>query len=99
MTSDVTQAGSETLLEQTIASSMVVRADSGPTKEARSQPSRMTLTKMKPALGAPCPPPQRWMETYNAITEMREKVPAPVDGMGCANAGDAEINPKVRGVR
>lgn len=48
------------------------------------------------ALDTPHPAPLRWRETYEAIAEMRREVLAPVDGMGCANAGDNEKNPKVR---
>lgn len=48
------------------------------------------------ALNTPHPAPPRWRETYEAISEMRKHILAPVDGMGCANAGDAEQDPKVR---
>lgn len=70
---------------------------SGSVSTAPSPPRQTTSKKIKPALSTPHPTPERWKDVYAAITEMRKKVPAPVDGMGCANAGDVEINPKVGG--
>ncbi|KAF8319434.1 DNA glycosylase [Clavulina sp. PMI_390] len=46
------------------------------------------------SLDSPHQTPARWRETYDAIKVMRTEILAPVDGMGCANAGDAEEDPK-----
>lgn len=63
----------------------------------RTKSSQTTKKKaIVHALDTPHLAPPRWRETYEAIAEMRRQVLAPVDGMGCANAGDDEKNPKVR---
>jgi len=69
------------------------------TKTATTKAKSLQTTKKKAilhALDTPHPAPPRWRETYEAIAEMRRQVLAPVDGMGCANAGDNEQDPKVR---
>jgi hypothetical protein len=69
------------------------------TKTATTKAKSLRTTKKKAilhALDTPHPAPPRWRETYEAIAEMRRQVLAPVDGMGCANAGDNEQDPKVR---
>lgn len=38
-------------------------------------------------------PPPRWRETYDEIVAMRAHLHAPVDGMGCAAAGEREQDP------
>lgn len=66
---------------------------------AATKPKPLRSTKKKApvlVLDTPHPAPPKWRETYEAITEMRKHILAPVDGMGCANAGDAEEDPKVR---
>lgn len=55
--------------------------------------------KRKPVqqeLATPHPAPERWQETYDAIKEMRSKIVAPVDTMGCDTAQRKETDPKVR---
>lgn len=54
--------------------------------------------KQKPivqALETPHPTPARWSEAYNAIREMRSRIVAPVDTMGCNRAQLEETVPQV----
>lgn len=48
------------------------------------------------SLDKPHPAPEHWRETYDAIKEMRSKIVAPVDTMGCDQAQYKETEPKVR---
>lgn len=48
------------------------------------------------SLDIPHPTPERWRETYDAIKEMRSKITAPVDTMGCDRAQYKETEPRVR---
>lgn len=60
--------------------------------------SSQSPKKAKPIqmfLEVPHPAPEHWEETYNAIKEMRQKVVAPVDNMGCDTAQLHEVDPKV----
>lgn len=41
--------------------------------------------------------PENWEEMYEKLREMRKKVKAPVDTMGCERLGDKAATPKVRG--
>jgi endonuclease-3 len=52
--------------------------------------------EIKQALDTPHPAPARWRETYDAIREMRARMPAPVDTMGCDTAKWKETDPRVR---
>ena len=52
--------------------------------------------EIKRALDTPHPAPARWRETYDAIREMRARMPAPVDTMGCDTAKWKETDPRVR---
>lgn len=63
------------------------RPSSPPVKKQRRTPSTTKTTPLK------LDPPPRWRETYDAIAEMRRHIVAPVDGMGCAAAGDREVDP------
>jgi endonuclease-3 len=63
-----------------------------------SSPAKSPV-KAKPipqALKTPHPEPARWKETYDTIKEMRSKIVAPVDTMGCDQAQFKESDPKVR---
>lgn len=40
-------------------------------------------------------PPSNWENVYDAISEMRKRVLAPVDTMGCETLAEAEVDPKV----
>ncbi|KIK24479.1 hypothetical protein PISMIDRAFT_98508 [Pisolithus microcarpus 441] len=46
------------------------------------------------SLAIPHPAPERWKEAYDAIKEMRSKILAPVDTMGCDQAQWKEQDPK-----
>ena len=52
--------------------------------------------EIKQALDTPHPAPPHWRETYDAIREMRARMPAPVDTMGCDTAKWKETDPRVR---
>lgn len=40
-------------------------------------------------------PPPHWEEMYDAVKEMRSRIPAPVDTMGCERLADRASTPKV----
>lgn len=40
-------------------------------------------------------PPPYWEEMYDAVREMRSRIPAPVDTMGCERLADGASTPKV----
>ncbi|KAI6125317.1 DNA glycosylase [Pisolithus croceorrhizus] len=46
------------------------------------------------SLAVPHPAPERWKEAHDAIKEMRSRVPAPVDTMGCDQVQWKEQDPK-----
>lgn len=74
-------------------------SETASTSTSKAKPKSRRPTKKKVpvlALDVPHLAPPRWREIYETITEMRKQVLAPVDGMGCGNAGDAEEDPKVR---
>lgn len=48
------------------------------------------------ALASPHPVPENWREVYDTIKEMRSRISAPVDTMGCDQAQHKESDPKVR---
>ncbi len=48
------------------------------------------------ALEKPHPAPENWREVYDSIKEMRSRIVAPVDTMGCDQAQFKETDPKVR---
>ncbi|KAG6867662.1 hypothetical protein C0993_012604 [Termitomyces sp. T159_Od127] len=53
--------------------------------------------KSKPipqSLAVPHPAPARWKETYDTIKQMRSRITAPVDTMGCDQAQSKETDPK-----
>ncbi|GLB35576.1 putative bifunctional DNA N-glycosylase with associated apurinic apyrimidinic (AP) lyase function that catalyzes the first step in base excision repair (BER), the primary repair pathway for the repair of oxidative DNA damage [Lyophyllum shimeji] len=80
------------------------------TAKAKSSPSKTSTSKkaaakspQKPkpipqALAVPHPTPERWQETYNIIREMRSRIAAPVDTMGCdkAHLKEPSTDPKTR---
>lgn len=43
-------------------------------------------------------PPDNWEEIYSAVTEMRKRVLAPVDTMGCETLAEEQASPRVRPV-
>ncbi|KAF4599332.1 DNA N-glycosylase and apurinic/apyrimidinic (AP) lyase [Pleurotus pulmonarius] len=69
-------------------------------KVKKSKPSTRVKSPRKPkaiqqSLDKPHPAPEHWKETYDAIKEMRSKIVAPVDTMGCDQAQYKETEPKV----
>jgi endonuclease-3 len=61
--------------------------------------TRKTSSPRKPikqSLEVPHPAPENWRETYDMIKEMRSRITAPVDTMGCEQAQFKEQDPKVR---
>lgn len=62
-------------------------------KEGSVSPKKQKLIVQ--ALETPHPTPARWSEAYNAIKEMRERIVAPVDTMGCNRAQLEETIPQV----
>ena len=69
------------------------------TSISKSSSPAKSPVKAKPipqALKTPHPEPAKWRETYDAIKEMRSKIVAPVDTMGCDQAQFKESDPKVR---
>lgn len=68
-----------------------------PKGKGQRKPSASRKTKsVAQSLDTPHPAPERWRETYDAIKEMRSKITAPVDTMGCDRAQYKETEPKVR---
>lgn len=59
-------------------------------KKPTSKPKAIRQT-----LDVPHPAPARWADIYAAIKEMRSRVVAPVDTMGCDQAQLGEQDPKV----
>ncbi|KAF5386643.1 hypothetical protein D9615_002034 [Tricholomella constricta] len=67
---------------------------SAPTKTASKSPRKQK--PIQQALAVPHPAPPRWQETYNTIKQMRSRITAPVDTMGCAQAQCKESDPKTK---
>jgi endonuclease-3 len=65
-------------------------------EKARKIVSPRKAKPIKQALDIPHPAPNRWQETYDTIKEMRSRIVAPVDTMGCDQAQLKELDPKVR---
>ncbi|KAF9453738.1 DNA glycosylase [Macrolepiota fuliginosa MF-IS2] len=66
-----------------------------PRKVVKATPPK----KAKPipqALAEPHPAPENWREVYDTIKEMRSRITAPVDTMGCDQAQRNESDPKNR---
>lgn len=68
-------------------------------KGKRRTSSKITSPKkVKPiqqSLVKPHPAPDRWKEQYDTIKEMRSRIVAPVDTMGCERAQLKETDPRV----
>jgi endonuclease-3 len=68
-----------------------------PKQEVKS-PRPKAPKKQKPvrqSLDTPHPTPEHWKEQYETIKSMRARLKAPVDTMGCDQAQNGEIDPKV----
>ncbi|KAH9069418.1 DNA glycosylase [Lactarius deliciosus] len=59
-----------------------------------ASPRKAKAKEIKRALDTPHPAPAHWRETYDAIREMRARLPAPVDTMGCDTAKWKETEPR-----
>ncbi|KAF8232589.1 DNA glycosylase [Tricholoma matsutake] len=64
-----------------------------------SRPKQATKSPRKPkpiqqSLEVPHPAPPQWRETYDTIKQVRSRVVAPVDTMGCDQAQHKEEDPK-----
>ncbi|RDI83518.1 hypothetical protein Vi05172_g6702 [Venturia inaequalis] len=60
-----------------------------PTKKPRRQPTKKVKLEDGPAS-----PPSNWERVYSLTQEMRSKIKAPVDTMGCEQAANANASPK-----
>lgn len=68
------------------------------TPRASSMKTKGKAKAQKPvpiALATPHPAPEHWEEVYGLIREMRKKIVAPVDTMGCDQAQFKESEPRV----
>ena len=65
-------------------------------QKAKAVKAKGKAKEIKQALDTPHPAPPHWRETYDAIREMRARMPAPVDTMGCDTAKWKETDPRVR---
>jgi len=61
-------------------------------KEGSASPKKHK--PIQQALETPHPPPARWSETYGTIKDMRSRIVAPVDTMGCSRAQLEETIPQ-----
>jgi hypothetical protein len=69
-----------------------------PRTDAASSPKKARRSPIKGAAAGDdsaftLDPPPRWREVYDEIKAMRANIVAPVDGMGCAAAGEREQDP------
>ncbi|KAJ7611746.1 DNA glycosylase [Roridomyces roridus] len=65
-----------------------------PRSSAKSSTNAKSKTTHKKALAKPHPAPPQWRQVYDTIKEMRSKIVAPVDTMGCHMAQKGETDPK-----
>jgi endonuclease-3 len=87
-------------LEDTIQVTSGVAEEPNPVSSALKLKRKDTSSPRKPkpipqSLTTPHPAPSRWQETYDTIKEMRSRITAPVDTMGCDQAQHKESDPKV----
>lgn len=82
-----------------LAPALIAADLSKPGKKARKAPAasgkgkgKNASTKAKPALS----PPPNWEEMYAKVKEMRARVPAPVDTMGCERLAERTTSPRVK---
>ena len=99
---DVAPLGSESVKKdpehmETVHSSVETASASTPRKK-QIQKSPRKPKAIPQSLAVPHPAPPRWQETYDIIREMRSRITAPVDTMGCDQAQWKESDPKVRGL-
>ncbi|KAI0261729.1 DNA glycosylase [Gloeopeniophorella convolvens] len=78
--------------EHSVAATRTTKRRAAAKAEPDASPRKGTAIKQ--ARATPHPAPARWHETYGAIREMRARVPAPVDTMGCDTAKRKETDPR-----
>ena len=92
------KTASEPLPEPALKGSRAVKSPSKAKVKAKASPSSPRKPKAIPqSLKTPHPAPENWKETYDAIKDMRARITAPVDTMGCDQAQHKEQDPKVCG--
>ncbi|KAG6907520.1 hypothetical protein DXG01_008609 [Tephrocybe rancida] len=69
---------------------------SNPTSKKVTNKSPRKQKPIQHTLAVPHPAPERWRETYDTIKQMRSRITAPVDTMGCDQAQWKETDPKNR---
>jgi endonuclease III len=101
-TNDDTTAETELIIETKVskparkAKSSISSPSKKETKVASGSQSPRKPKAIAQSLETPHPAPEHWREAYDAIKEMRSKIVAPVDTMGCDTAQDQETDPKVQ---
>lgn len=72
-----------------------IDANQSPLKVEKGAASPRKQTSVAKALATPHPTPERWRETYDTIKDMRSRIVAPVDTMGCDRPQLEETTPQV----
>lgn len=94
-TSSVRRASTRSLKKETVEIEDVVPDQTSPSKN-KGKPTARKQKSIQTALDKPHPAPENWREVYDTIKEMRSRIVAPVDTMGCDQAQFKETDPKVR---
>ncbi|KAG6888911.1 hypothetical protein C0992_007098 [Termitomyces sp. T32_za158] len=71
-----------------------VPSSSTPKRKGSANKSPRKPKLIPQSLAVPHPAPERWKETYDTIKQMRSRITAPVDTMGCDQAQSKETDPK-----
>ncbi|KAF9809239.1 hypothetical protein IEO21_07468 [Rhodonia placenta] len=71
-----------------------IDANQSPLKVEKGAASPRKQTSVAKALATPHPTPERWRETYDTIKDMRSRIVAPVDTMGCDRPQLEETTPQ-----
>ena len=61
-------------------------------KKAKRQPAKRTVNESGEV---ELHPPANWEEIYDTVKDMRKKILAPVDTMGCETLAEEHLNPRV----
>ncbi|KAL8995842.1 MAG: hypothetical protein Q9169_004494 [Polycauliona sp. 2 TL-2023] len=93
-TTTVTQESSIKLENQTSPRKAGISASSAKIKKGRKQPAKQTVDHDSGEVTIH--PPANWEEIYNLVQEMRKKVLAPVDTMGCESLAEETRSPRDR---
>ncbi|KAG5641997.1 hypothetical protein DXG03_003797 [Asterophora parasitica] len=89
----------ETLEDIVETKERAVKVESATSGASKKAGVAKTPRKPKPipqALAVPHPAPPKWQETYTTIKQMRARILAPVDTMGCDQAQHKETDPKTK---